>query len=186
MSTAAAKAPLQQQLPPKVYIDTMAFIYKLVNTRHRLFPKADALFSDIEQGKYAGVISTFEIAEFQSAVKTILSEAKQTQASQNDVEKEMSKLDEFLNEMGIMLYNADVVVDHSPLIVFYRAEQLISSAQPIKGSWDQKWHTIGGADAVHLTLAETVRADSFATFDQGFKGVKGTSVKMLILSEVYR
>jgi predicted nucleic acid-binding protein len=180
-TTGPEKAPP----PPKVYIDTMAFVYKLVNMKHRLFPKANAFFSDIEQAKYAGVISTFEIAEFQSAVKSLLSEAMDAEVSQNDVEKEMSRLNEFLNEMGIMLYDADVVLDSRPLVAFYRGEQLIGAARPIKGVWDQKWHTIGGADALHLTIAEAVGAESFATFDQGFKGVSGTHVRMLILSEEY-
>jgi predicted nucleic acid-binding protein len=170
---------------PKVYIDTMVFVYKLESTSHRLFPKADAFFSHIEKGKYIGITSTLLYAEFQSVVKTLLSEAKHTQVSQSDVDKEMTRLDEFLDQMGIMVHNADVVIDQNPVTIFYRTEQLVGASKPILGSWDQKWHMIGGADAINLTLAEAVRADSFATFDQGFKGVGGTDLTMLILSEEY-
>lgn len=169
----------------KVYIDTMAFVYKLVNTRHRYFPQANAFFRDIELGKFVGVISTFELAEFQSAIKSILSQRRNAEMPQGDVDKEMGRLNDFIDKMGIKLYNADVVLDTRPLVAFFRAEQLIGAAKSIKGTWRPDWHTIGGADATHLTIAETIGVESYATFDQGFKGVNGTSVKMLILSEAY-
>jgi|SRR5208337_1286183 len=185
MTAAATPEKAASEPKVKVYIDTMAFVYKLVNTRHRYFSQANAFFRDIEQGKFVGVISTFELAEFQSAIKSILSKLKNTETPQGDVDKEMGRLNDFIGKMGIKLYNADVVLDTHPLVAFFRAEQLIGAAKSIKGTWSPDWHTIGGADAIHLVIAETVGVESYATFDQGFKGINGTSIKMLILSEAY-
>jgi predicted nucleic acid-binding protein len=170
---------------PNVYIDTMVFVYKLERTTHRLFPKADAFFSDIEHGTYKGIVSTFLYVEFQAVVKQLLSQAKDLEAPQADVDKEISRLDQFLSDMGIKLYNADILIDQTPVTMFFRTEQLVQAAKPQKGKWDQQWHVIGGTDAIHLALAEAVRANSIATFDQGLKGVNDTSLSVMMLSEVY-
>ena len=117
-------------------------------------------------------------------VKSLLSRSEGSSASQSVVDSAIIILDKFIKSMGIELYNADVVADLTPLTVFYRAEQLISAAISIQG-WDGKWRTIGGADAIGLALAELVKADLFATCDQAFKGLSSSTIKPLMVSEVY-
>jgi predicted nucleic acid-binding protein len=174
-------------MPPsvqRVYIDTMVFVYRLLRTTHRLYPKSYAFFSDIENQKYVGVTTTFTHAEYRAVVRKLLSEGQDSPASSSDVDAEIVKLDKYLKDMGIELFNADVVAQQIPLTVFYRVEQLIGASSSIKGG-DGKWRTIGGADAIAVTLAEIVKADLFATCDQGFKVMSGTTIKPLMISEVY-
>ncbi len=169
---------------PRAYIDTMLFVYKLANPSHRLFRKSDAFFLDVAAKTYIGVTTTFIHAEYRSVVKTLISRSQGSSATQSAVDNDVATLDKFLKKMGIELYNADVVADSAPLTIFYRAEQLIAAANSVKG-WNGKWRTIGGADALGVALAELVKANLFATCDQAFKGLSGTSVKPLMVSEVY-
>ena len=51
-----------------------------------------------------------------------------------------------------------------------------------------RWRAIGGADAIHAVFANRADADLLATFDEGFKAIRGLAgwkLQPLIIPEVY-
>jgi len=177
-----ASSPVPPTPPPKAYIDTMVFIYHF--KKHRLSSKANNFFKDIEKGKYAGVTTSFTIAEYLGVMRRILTQAKDKPASPTDVSKLRKGIEKFINDMGIIYFDADKLVSPTYGKLFSSTETVVENAKPFKSPRNNRWYLVGGADALHVILAVRSEADLYATFDDDFRGV-GSWIKPLMLFEVY-
>lgn len=177
-----ALAPVPPTPPPKAYIDTMVFIYHF--KKHALTSKANNFFNDIEKGKYAGVTTTFTIAEYIGVIRKALTEARNRPPSSTDVSKLRKEIEKFISNMGIIYFDSDALV--SPIYgkLFSSTEKVVENAKPFKNPRTNRWFLVNGADALHVTLAVRAGAELYATFDDDFRGVDNW-IKPLMLFEVY-
>jgi predicted nucleic acid-binding protein len=161
----------------------MVFIYHFFYvSKSKLAHKATLFLKDIENGRYMGIVTSFTIAEYLAATRGLLCEKRNKQVSPEEVLTIKTSLEQFITQMGIILYDADTLaINHA---VFAESETMIEGDVPSKGKYDRKWHYLKGADALHAAFAISVNAEAIATFDDDFKGICG-SVSPLMLSEVY-
>lgn len=146
-----------------------------------------SFFKDIEDGNFIGVISTFSIMEYIGVVKSLVSKKLGRKISIAETEALKESFLDFIRKMGILLYNSDDLTINSystSCSLFSDCENLIESADPTLGSVDRKWHSLKGADALHIILAIRSNATHFATFDDDFRGVKD-AIKMVMVREEY-
>jgi|YelNatPaOPRAMG01_1025707.scaffolds.fasta_scaffold93021_2 predicted nucleic acid-binding protein len=162
----------------------MVFVYHFLSSlrNQHLTSKANRFLKDIENGKYIGIVTTFTIAEYLAVMKGILCEKRNKQLSTEEATIIKSKFEQFINQMGIMLYDSDSLASKKQ--IFSECESVIERSIAFKGRQDRKWHYIKGADALHVALAISVNAEAIATFDDDFRGING-SISPLMLYEVY-
>jgi len=171
------------QSPKAVYIDTMVFIYHFLrSSKGRLTHKAASFLRDVEKGKYVGIVTSFTVAEYLAVIRGLLCQKRNKQVSPSEISTIKLRLEQFINQMGIVLYDADVLAGGHA--VFAESESMIERDTPSKGKYDRRWHYLNGADALHVAFAASVNAEAIATFDDDFRGICG-SVVPLMLSEVY-
>lgn len=161
----------------------MVFVYHFLSSsqNHYLSYKSSLFLKDIEKGKYMGIVTTFTVAEYLAVTKGVLCNKRNGQVSASDMSKIKSQLEQFLSQMGIILYDSDMLASKNP--IFSDCETIIENSGAFKGKYDRKWHHLRGADALHVALALSVKAEAIATFDDDFRGV--SSINPIILSEVY-
>lgn len=162
----------------------MIFVYHFLSspkTRY-LTSKSDSFLKDIENGKYVGIITSFTIAEYLAVTKGVLCNKRNGQVSTGEIITIKAKFEQFIDQMGITLYDSDSLASKSP--VFSECENVVERSLAFKGRYDRKWHHMRGADALHVALALSVNAEAIATFDDDFRGV-GATISPLMLSEVY-
>jgi predicted nucleic acid-binding protein len=169
----------------RVYIDTMVWVYHLIQPTHRLGPVCERLLKEVASGNLVGVSSTFVIQETTDVAKRIISIVNGKAVSIDETEAVREKILGALLKMGIEIHDADALACPNGVQsnLFKGTEAIIMKSHPVLGT-DGKWRTVNGADAVHLTLAERAKADYFATCDQGFRG-QNTSVRTSIVWEDY-
>lgn len=162
----------------------MVFVYHFLSSsaNRQLSSKANAFFRDVEKGKYIGIISTFTIAEYTGVLKQLLVNQRDGQVTQSEIQKVKEEIERFITKMGIILYDADSLA--SKTTIFGKCDYIIESSSAFKGRRDRKWHSIKGADALHVSLAQSVNAEGIATFDDDFRGAS-IVISPIMLSEVY-
>jgi predicted nucleic acid-binding protein len=161
----------------------MIFVYHFLYSPTTFFSRKSASFlKDVEEGKYIGIITSFTVAEYVAVTRGILCKQRNKQVASEEMLTIKAKLEEFITQMGIVLYDSDTLATKHA--VFADSENMIERDVPSFGKYDGKWHYLKGADAIHLAFANSVNAEAIATFDDDFKGVCGT-VSPLIISEVY-
>jgi len=162
----------------------MIFVYHFLYSPTVFLSRKSALFlKDVEKGKYIGIVTTFTIAEYLAVTRGVLCKKKNTQVTSSEISAIKAKLEQFITQMGIVLYDSDsLATKHA---VFADCESMIERDVPSLGRHDGKWHYLKGADALHLAFANSVNAEAIATFDDDFRGVRG-AVRPLIIPEVYR
>lgn len=176
----------------RTYIDTMLFVYQLAlhktDTRNRI---SSVFFREVESGTYEGVITTFTYAEYMAVMKEILCERLRVKLSPTQINELKNQFESFVDKEGIEVLDADdLSTDLGHCEIFRWSRQVIETTGTVEGK-DHKWRTIGGADALHVVLANRAGAELLATFDEGFKLIDelatlGLSLKPLIIPEVYR
>lgn len=162
----------------------MIFVYHfLSSSRTRsLTSKSDSFLKDIENGKYIGIITSFTVAEYLAVTKGVLCNKRNGQVSTGEIIKIKAKFEQFITQMGIVLYDSDSLAGKNP--IFSECENVVERSTAFKGRYDRKWHYVRGADALHVALALSVNAEAIATFDDDFRGASG-SISSLMLPEVY-
>ena len=168
--------------PPRAYIDTMVFIYHFKS--HGLTSKADRFFHDIENGKYAGVTTSFTITEYLGVMRKALTEVRDRPITSTDVSRLRKEIEKFISDMGIIYFDADALA--SPIYgkLFSSTENIVENAKPFKSFRNNRWYLVNGADALHVSLALRTGADLYATFDDDFRGIDHW-IKPLMLFEAY-
>ena len=129
-----------------------------------------------------GVATTFTIAEYLAVTKGVLCNKRNGQVTPAEMAKIKSQFELFLNQMGIILYDSDVLAKKTS--VFSNCESIVENSGSYKGKRDRKWHHLRGADALHVALALSVKAEAIATFDDDFRGIN-IPINPIMLSEVY-
>ncbi len=162
----------------------MIFVYHFLSSSRTqyLSGKANSFLKDVEKGKYMGIVTSFTIAEYLAVIKGVLSNRRNGQVSPSEILIIKGKLEQFLSQMGIMLYDSDKLASRNP--IFSQCESVIERTTAFKGKRDRKWHHLRGADALHVALALSVKAEAIATFDDDFRGAVGI-VNPIMLSEMY-
>jgi predicted nucleic acid-binding protein len=160
----------------------MVFIYHF--KKHGLTSKADNFFKDIENGKYAGVTTSFTIAEYLGVMREALAEARNSPSTSADVAMLRKEIEEFISDMGIILFDADTLASPAYGKLFSLTESIVENATHFKNPRNNRWFLVNGADALHVTFAVRAGADVYATFDDDFRGVSNW-IKPLMLFEVY-
>lgn len=169
----------------KVYIDTMVFVYFLTLTGGFLYSRATRFMQAMQNQKFIGVISTFTMTEFAGVMKEILAEGFKRPPTQQEMEKSIKQLDTVIDSYGITLYDADQLAAIQSPAMFREADAIVVKTDPHLGTRDKKWHSLGGADAINVDLAQRCGAQFIATFDQGFSCLKAATVKPLMIPEVF-
>ena len=162
----------------------MIFVYHFLSSSRNqyLSGKANSFLKDIEKGKYMGIVTSFTIAEYLAVIKGVLSNRRNGQVLPSEILTIKGKLEQFLSQMGIMLYDSDKLASKNP--IFGECESVIERTAAFKGKRDRKWHHLRGADALHVALALSVKAEAIATFDDDFRGAVGI-INPIMLSEMY-
>lgn len=162
----------------------MVFVYHFLSSPRiqNLTSKSDSFLKDIENGKYIGIISSFTVAEYLAVTRGVLCNKRNGQVTTNEILTIKAKFEQFITQMGIMLYDSDSLASKNP--IFSECENVVEKSTAFKGRYDRKWHFMRGADALHVALALSVNAEAIATFDDDFRGASGL-VNPLILSEAY-
>jgi predicted nucleic acid-binding protein len=162
----------------------MVFVYYFLSSpsNQMMTKKTKSFLKDIENQRYMGIITSFTIAEYLSVIKGALCNRKNGNVSPSDIATVKAQLEQFIDKMGIMLFDADTIANKNP--VFSECESMVESSGVYKGKRDHKWHYLKGADALHLALAKSVKAEAIATFDDDFRG-GGTAISAIMLSEAY-
>ena len=119
--------------PPKAYIDTMVFIYHF--KKHGLTPKAYNFCKDIENGKYAGVTTSFTIAEYVGVMRKALTEARNSPSTPTDVSKLRKEIEEFISDMGIIYFDADTLISAVYGKLFSSTENIVENAKHFKNPY---------------------------------------------------
>jgi predicted nucleic acid-binding protein len=162
----------------------MIFVYHFLSSPRiqNLTSKSDSFLKDIENGKYIGIISSFTVAEYLAVTRGVLCNKRNGQVTTNEIMTIKAKFEQFITQMGIMLYDSDSLASKN--LIFSECENIVEKSTAFKGRYDGKWHFMRGADALHVALALSVNAEAIATFDDDFRGASGL-VNPLILSEAY-
>lgn len=172
----------------RVYIDTMVWVYHLAHRQHPEYAKCKMLLDQISRGEIAAVSSTFVIAEIVSAARKVITETRGTPLSVADLQNLRAAVLTEMGNYGVDIRDADsLAAQPSPQGgMFGRVSTLVQdcggSFTYVKGQ--RRWKGLGGADAIHLALAERSNADILATCDSDFK--HSTSlVAPAVVREVY-
>jgi len=190
----------------KTYIDTNVLVSYAIGPEKepREYPKAKAIFEDIKQGKFVGVISTLTLIELKGVIRTLLGydrEGLETMPQNKQSDFIKSKADELYNALLAELLqlpyikfekgrqsNFQAVLDSSFDIMneikgdirFY--DKCGTCGAPYKSS---KHKQILVADILHALLAKDTGCDSLITFDKGFKkligNIKVEQLEILVL-----
>lgn len=178
--------------PRRTYIDTMLFVYQLAlrktDMKNRL---SSEFFRAVEGGVYEGVITTFTYAEYIAVMKETLSNRLGVRLSQGQLDSLRHEFESFVDKEGIEVLDADDLSSGLGRCEIFRwSSQVVETTGTVEGA-DHKWRTIGGADTIHVVLANRAGAELLATFDEGFKvlddlAALGWSLKALIIPEVLR
>jgi predicted nucleic acid-binding protein len=162
----------------------MIFVYHFLSSSRtqNLASKSDSFLKDIENGKFIGIITSFTVAEYLAVTRGVLCNKRNGQVSNNEIMMIKAKFEQFIAQMGIMLYDSDSLAGKNQ--IFDECENIVERSTAFKGRYDRKWHHMRGADALHVAFALSVNAEAIATFDDDFRGASG-SISPLMISEVY-
>jgi predicted nucleic acid-binding protein len=122
------------------------------------------------------------VTEFLAVTKGVLCNRRNAPITTSDMAKVKTQLEQFLSQMGIILYDGDEISAKNKL--FSDCELIIENSGSFKGRYDHKWHHLKGADALHVALALSVKAEVIATFDDDFRNTN-VSINSMMLSEMY-
>lgn len=170
----------------RAYIDTMIWIYHLVDPGHPLERVCERFLRDLENQKVKGLVSTFVLHEVVDVTKRLLAQKRNREPSQSDLDAIQERVEREMARLGVDIHDADsLAVDNTgQSVVFGRAGQLINQSGSFRGSHDGKWRTVNGADAIHVALAERAAASHYATFDEGFRRLTA-NLSSVLLGDVY-
>lgn len=165
----------------------MAFVYQLSGATGHLFRKSQSLFNDIQSGHIIGVVSTFTISEYLSVIRNAIAKQSGAPPTQQQMMTAETTLRSFLSGMGMELQDADVLIGSSSTRppVFADTHQIITDSTSVQRFRDHEWTGPGGADAILISLALRMSASRFATFDEGYKGIRVAGITPLMISEEY-
>jgi len=168
---------------PRIYIDAMVIVYHLgSDTASRLFELNARFLSRVKRGEVEPVVSTFCLTEAAAVIVELLTKQRDRLPTQTERERIQTRIEQFVDAFGLEVLSADelVALPDGEVDLFARTKQIIDAAKPVQGSYDRKWRMVGGADAIHVALAERAKANILATFDEGFRTVQSpVSVEIL-------
>jgi predicted nucleic acid-binding protein len=171
-----------------VYVDTNIFVYHLWTPTHPQARYCRRFLSQVEQGKLKVVVSTFVISETLAVGLRILSKMLDRGPTRADIEGMIADVKAMLDLFGFQVSDADnLTLDQTGHGgVFDRAAGIVEASEPVRGRIEAgvDWFSVGGADAIHASLAEKLGATHIATCDRAFKGL-AAEVEPAILKDVY-
>lgn len=172
---------MAESLPKiRIYIDTMIFVKFLYNTSHKLHPICKKFFHEIQDGKFIGVTSSITRIEYIAVLKKLLAE-KDEKIIDNEIKKELTRFDKFIEDLGIEYYDSDDLT--KSINIFSICFQRVMSSKPFQGK-DNQWRGLGCADSIVLIMAERSSSKYIATNDDGFRQIK-SSVLPCIIKDKY-
>ncbi len=163
----------------------MVFVYYLTRREGTSHSQATRFFRDVNNQKYKAVTTTFTRSEYISVLKAVLAETSGSPPSPTAMAMALDTFDRFVVSIGVEVQDSDRLVGTGFAPLFSECENVCMSSDPIRGTRDGNWRTVGGADALLIIFAERSKADVFATFDQGYKGMKRPALRPLMLPEIY-
>jgi predicted nucleic acid-binding protein len=94
------------------------------------------------------------------------------------------ELEEELDRLGIEVHDADKLAREANAYppLFDRAGQIVLHSGAVLGR-DGRWRSVGGADAIHVALAERSQTDYFATCDKGFRHLSANVLPAIMRGE---
>lgn len=172
----------------RVYIDTMIWVYHLAHQRHPEYPRCKQLLDQVLRKELTAVSSSFVLTEIVSATRKVLSELRGAPLSKQDVQNIRAAAISEMKRFQVDIQDADTVASqaspHGPM--FARASNLIDDCGGglIMRKGVPVWKGLGGADAIHLSIAERLNSDILATCDADFKHTT-SPVITAVLRETY-
>jgi len=155
----------------------MVIVYHLgTETPSPIFQLNMRFLQRLKAGEVEGVVTTFSLTEAASVIVELI--AGQLDRVLTDAERARvhTRIQQFVDAFGLEVLSADelVALPDGEVDLFARTKQIVDRAKPVQGSRDRRWRMVGGADAVHVALAERANVSSLATFDEGFRTVEST------------
>jgi predicted nucleic acid-binding protein len=97
-----------------------------------------------------------------------------------------STIMKFIQDIGFELTDSDELANLAGAPPFFQdVHDILRASESVLRASDSKWHGIGGCDAVVASLAARLGAPEVATFDQGFRGLRDSRVRPLMVPDVY-
>ncbi len=92
----------------------------------------------------------------------------------------------FIKDIGFEVTDSDdlVNVQGSPPL-FQDVHDILRVSDSVFRTTDSKWVGVGGCDATIASFAARLSAPEVATFDYGFRGLKDSRVRALMVGEAY-
>jgi hypothetical protein len=132
--------------------------------------------------KIVGITSSFTRTEYLAVVKELIAKRNRRVATNIEIDKAMTRFDQFMISMGIEYFDSDDIITGRNGF-FSSCYRHVQSANPVEGK-DKKWRGLGGADSIILLMAERCNSDLIATNDDGFSQVS-SQVKPLLIKDEY-
>jgi hypothetical protein len=117
--------------------------------------------------------------------KRLISQNNKNQISLNEEQVAMGDLISLIQTLGIGLVDADQITTDifgRPKI-FSAAGDIVRVSVPFYGK--DNWKMIKSVDSLTITIAILIGANLFATFDEGFKGLRNQHITPLIIQDAY-
>jgi len=164
----------------------MVWIYHLVNPSHPLEKHCQRLLNDLVRGRVKGIASSFVVHEVVDVTRRLLAEKRNREAPQADLEAMEERVEREMARLGVDIHDADVLAlnQTGQSVVFDRAADISRASGASQGRHDRRWRTVGGADSIHVALAERSGASHYATCDEGFRKLVA-NVQPTILEDSY-
>lgn len=163
----------------------MVWVYHLITPWHPEERHCQRFLRDVAGGRVTGVVSSFILAEIVGVANRLLAHQRGREPPLQDLVKLEERVEKELDRLGIEVRDSDGLAapTNSLTPLFDRAGYVILHSKAVRGG-DGRWRSVGGADAVHISLAERAKADYFATCDQGFESLNA-NVTAVIMREEY-
>jgi len=137
----------------------------------------------IKNNAIEGVVSTFTMTEAVSVIEEQLANQRRRVPAAAERQQVLARITQLVNSLGLEVVDSDelVAIDEETGL-FARTQAVIDTTPPVQSPRDGKWTLLGGADAIHVALAERAHADKLATFDKSIRPVQ-SSVSIEILGD---
>ena len=166
----------------RVYIDTSVIIPALHPVIESIQRRVGAFFRDVEQGKYAGIVSDLCRLEYCTYLKEIVATlpSHSGKVTKADIDLGLDKYDQLSEDYAFEEVSADVLLSE-PFIA--DCMELVSKSVATQTKAGE-WKFLGCTDCIHAMLATRCDAGFLATMDNHFRGLRD-SVQPMVLWDRY-
>ncbi len=147
---------------------------------------------EVEDGRVIGIVSTFVSTEYQAVAKRLMASASGRAPTDAEMMGFMQDLQTLLADLGVEIHSADgAAVDSAGNSVLFGSADHVLRLAGVEAVHRRRgrrrwidWKSVGGADGLHVAIAQRVGATHIATCDKAFRRLRGP-ITSLVLEDEY-